>query len=137
MVKYSLLGNADGPEVDNMPVDKVAQSRKENLAPNKAYRTKGEHSPSDADQTRGQGFTTENSALQASTIRVVTATDSHAWLAGEKSRQPAQLTDENRNTSARKAGDQDTMPLPCRKEENTNDIIYGIYKIFNIISKQQ
>ena len=52
MVNYSPLGNADRPEVDNLPVDKVAQSRKENLAPNKAYRTKGEHSPSDADQTR-------------------------------------------------------------------------------------
>ena len=62
MEHYSPLGNAEQPEVDNLPVDKVAQSRKENLALRKAYRTKGEHSPSDAEQTRGQGFTTEYSA---------------------------------------------------------------------------
>ena len=67
---------------------------------------------------------------------MVTATDSHAWLAGEKSRQPAQLTDENRDTSARKAGDQDTMPLTCRKEESTKVASPTLLKM-NVITDEE
>ena len=76
--------------------------------------------PTDADHPRGQGTTDQNPTREASTIKVVTATDYSAQLAGVTFGQHADLADEDR--SARKA---DTIKVvtatdsPAQLEEVT------------------
>ena len=71
-----------------------------NISPDIAYKTVREYSPSDADQSRGQGSTKQISIFETSTIRKTTATDSPTQLARVKIRQPARLAEEDRDTSA-------------------------------------
>ena len=93
-----------------------------------AYKTVREHSPSDADQSGGQGSTKQISTFETSTIRKATASDSSAQLERVKIRQPARLAEEDRDTSALRAGDPDTMALPSKKEEmGVMDYIFKIY----------
>ena len=72
----SPLGNADQSMEENLPAGEVVTSKRKNISPDIAYKTVREHSPSDADQSRGQGSTKQISTFETSTIRKATASDS-------------------------------------------------------------
>ena len=70
-----------------------------------------------ADQSRGKGSSNQISNLEASLIQLVTATDSTTQLVGVESRQPAQLADEDADTSALRVGYPDTIGLHGQQDE--------------------